>query len=596
MSNNIKSFLLVSLIILAALSGSAQRDSVISREVEVVKSFKPKILDSYKINEMPKIEETEHQKPNFDYNINSQPVVNAFSVNELKPASIVPAPKEETGYGLVRAGFGNYNKPYGEVFFNHLPSKKSIFGIHAMHLSSHGNLKLEGGDKVDAPFSKNLGEIYYNQLLRKSVLSFNLNIKHDGFNYYGYPKDPVPQPLLEENQSINYFGNKQAFTKGGINVKLNNPALEIDESYFGFDFDYHYFGTKTDQNEHFAKLMTHTQIPFTFGTGLLDIGVSYNLANNVFNRISQIIDSRQQTWLYANPAVYMGKGMFNATLGLKTWYVADININDQFKVAPNILLNFMPVKNIFKIYAGIDGDLINNHYSKIAYENPFVDPEHDVFNSFEKFRFFGGFDGKFASKTNFKIGVDYSMIDEQPFYYLHEYKLPDPNINPNPQIVDNDFSILYDDLNLLKFNLEIIHRSSDKFDLLLSGNYYMYDMTELTEAWNMPDWDANLSIAYKITERLNVSADFFVIGTRKALIIETLFKENLTTLVAPNPNSIKSFNLDTTFDMNVRGNYKITERFSVFAQLNNFGFQKYQRWFGYPVQSFNFLAGVSYAF
>jgi hypothetical protein len=48
--------------------------------------------------------------------------------------------------------------------------------------------------------------------------------------------------------------------------------------------------------------------------------------------------------------------------------------------------------------------------------------------------------------------------------------------------------------------------------------------------------------------------------------------------------------------MNVRGNYKITEKFSVFAQLNNFGFQKYQRWFGYPVQSFNFLAGVSYSF
>jgi hypothetical protein len=48
--------------------------------------------------------------------------------------------------------------------------------------------------------------------------------------------------------------------------------------------------------------------------------------------------------------------------------------------------------------------------------------------------------------------------------------------------------------------------------------------------------------------------------------------------------------------MNVRGNYKITEKFSLFAQLNNFGFQKYQRWFGYPVQSFNFLAGASYSF
>ena len=80
MLNIIKSILVFTLISLFTFTVSAQRDSVISREVEVVKSFKPKILDSYKINEMPKIEETEHQKPNFNYNIKSEPVVNAFSV------------------------------------------------------------------------------------------------------------------------------------------------------------------------------------------------------------------------------------------------------------------------------------------------------------------------------------------------------------------------------------------------------------------------------------------------------------------------------------------------------------------------------------
>jgi hypothetical protein len=103
-------------------------------------------------------------------------------------------------------------------------------------------------------------------------------------------------------------------------------------------------------------------------------------------------------------------------------------------------------------------------------------------------------------------------------------------------------------------------------------------------------------LGYKITEQLSVSADFYLIGARKALIIETLFATDNPLSSTPPLPTFKSFNLDTTFDMNVRGNYKITEKFSVFAQLNNFGFQKYQRWFGYPVQTFNFLAGVSYAF
>jgi hypothetical protein len=595
MLNNIKTVLLIALTGITVIA-NAQRDTTLNREVEVVKSFKPTIQDAHKINDMPKIEETEYKKPSFNYNIKSDPIRNTFSVNPLKAASIASAPKEETGYGLVRAGAGNYNRPYGELFFNHLTSKKSIFGIHAKHISSNGSLKLEGGDRVDAPMSNNEAEVYFNQFFRESVLSVNVNYDRDAFTYYGYPLNPVPVQLLAPNQTLNYFGTKQAFSKGGISVKLDNPSLEINDPFFGFDFDYHYFSTKTGQNENFGKFLAHMQKPFSFGTGLLDAGVYYSLANNIVNRNDVAIDSRQQSWLYLNPAVYFGKKLFNAKLGIKTWYISDKDINAQARVTPDILLNFMPVKNIIKLYAGVGGDYKNNYYSKIAYENPFVDPEHDAYNSFEKIRFFGGFDGKFAAKTNFKIGFDYSMIDNQPFYYLHEYPLYFSSSSTTPNIVDNDFSILYDDVNLFKINLEIIHRSSDKLDLLVSGNYYAYNLNEQMEAWNMPNWDAIFSAGYKITEQLSVSADFFLIGERKALIKETLFKSLPLESSVANPTTYKSFNLVTAFDMNLRGNYKITEQFSVFGQLNNFGVEQYQRWFGYPVQSLNFLAGVSYAF
>ncbi len=600
MLNNIKTGLLIALSGITLIA-NAQRDTTLNREVEVVKSFKPTIQDAHKINDMPKIEETEHQKPTFNYSIKSQPIINTFAVNPLKAASIASAPKEETGYGLIRAGAGNYNKPYGEFFFNHLASKKSIFGIHAKHLSSNGTIKLEGDDRVDAPFSNNEAEVYYNQFFRESVLSFNVNYDRDAFNYYGYPVNAVPDTLTHPNQQINLFGTKQAFSQGGISVKLNNPSLEMNDPFFGFDFDYHYFSTKTGQVENFGKFVAHVQKPFSFATGLLDAGVFYSLANNIVNRNDNLVDIRQQSWLYLNPAVYFNKKSFNAKLGLKSWYITDNEVNPQVRLTPDIVINFMPVKNIIKLYAGIDGNYINNYYSKIAYENPYVNPEHDVYNSFQKFRFFGGFDGKFASKTNFKIGFDYSTINNQPFYYLHEYSFLEyspfqSSEASSPNIVDNDFSILYDDINLLKINLEIIHRSSDKLDLLLSGNYYAYKLDLQTEAWNMPAWDATFSLGYKISEQLSLSADFFLIGARKALIKETTYKYHDTASSIPNPTTYKSYNLDTAFDMNLRGNYKITEKFSVFAQLNNFGVQQYQRWFGYPVQSLNFLGGVSYAF
>ncbi|NQU54968.1 MAG: hypothetical protein HQ522_20810 [Bacteroidetes bacterium] len=589
-----KIYIFLLLLIGIVSSSVAQRDTTLTREVEVTKAFKPTISDANKINDMPRIEEAEHQIPKFNYSISSQPILNAFSVNALKAATIDNKQKKDTGYGLIRAGVGNYNKPYGEFFFNNLNSKKSIFGIHAKHLSSHGKIKLDGGNKVDAPFSNNEAEVYYKHDFNKTVLSVDVDYSHDGFNYYGYPEKAIPSILLEDNQQITYQGAKQAFSKGGINIGLKNPVAEIDDPVFNFNLNYHYFGAKTEQTEHFGEFKVDFQKPFDTGTLLGDVGAVFVQSDGIYNQSLNEPGKRQQTWLFAKPAYFYGGKMADIQVGFNAWFVMDADMDALAKVTPNVRVNFRPVKDVIKLYAGIDGNYINNNYSKIAYENPFVDPTHDVTNSFEKLHFYGGIDGKFSSKTNFKIGVDYSMIDDQQFYYLNEYYYPEPSANPNPLIVNNTFDVLYDNINLLKLNVEIFHTSSEKLNLLLSGNYYAYTLNEQEEAWNKPDWDATLSIDYKITEQLSVGADVYLIGGRKALILEST--SQFIGSSAFNNKIIKSYNLDVAFDLNVNANYQITQKFAAFGQLNNFGFQQYQRWLGYPVQSFNALVGVSYAF
>lgn len=586
-------YIFILLFLAASFVSVAQKDTVLTREVEVTKAFRPTISGANKINEMPEIDETEHQVPKFNYNIQQQPIQNAVSVNPLKAATIKNTKQEGTGYGLVRAGVGNYNKPYGEFFFNNLNSKKSLFGIHAKHLSSHGKVTLDGGDKVEAPYSKSEAEMYYKQSFSKSVLSVDVDFKHDGFNYYGYPEMAIPSFLLDENQEITYQGEKQAFSKGGLNISLKNPSVEIDDPVFNFNLKYHYFGTKTEQTEHFGEFMVDFQKPFDTGTLLADVGVEFVMADGINNRIVGEPGQRQQTILFAKPAYFYGGKMADISVGLNAWFVMDNDVDALAKLTPNVRVNFMPVKDVFKIYAGLDGKYISNHYSKISYENPFVDPMHDVENTFEKLHFYGGFDGKFSSKTNFKIGVDYSMMDNQPFYYLNEFIYFGP-VDQNPLFVDNSFDVLYDDLGLLKLNLEIFHASSDKLNLLFSGNYYSYNLDNQDKAWNLPEWDASFSLNYKVTNQLSVGSDIYLIGERQALIVED--RSNPISSAMPPPPINKLYVLDPVFDLNVNANYQITQQFSAFAQLSNFGFQQYQRWLGYSVQSFNALLGVSYAF
>jgi hypothetical protein len=97
-----------------------------------------------------------------------------------------------------------------------------------------------------------------------------------------------------------------------------------------------------------------------------------------------------------------------------------------------------------------------------------------------------------------------------------------------------------------------------------------------------------------------------VIGKRDGLVVQTnsLWNPSITwerlllvsSISSTVPLLSKTYVMDTAIDMNIRGNYDISRKFAIFAQLNNFGFQKYEKWLGYPVQSFNFLGGISYSF
>jgi len=581
----------------SAIGVNAQQDTL-KQEVEVMKAYKPTISDAYKINDMPVIKDEEFRKPAFDYSIYSKPVFSAFSVSTLKAATIEGKPVGDNGYGLVKAGLGNYNKPYAELFFNNRQTKSTTFGMHFRHLSSYSKLKLPGGDKVKAPFSESEAEMFLKYMKGNSTLSVNLGLDHNGFNFYGYPVDSVPAAIVNKVQD-SYFGNRQAFTKGTFNINLQNTRPDDTQPTIGFDFTYSYFGAKTAQREHIADFKADVRKPLNRITALLDLGATFYRANGIDPLTTLTKGFRQQVWLTGKPAVFIGGRVANLTAGFNLWMVYDNIDIAKFRVSPNIKANFAPVKDVINIFAGIDGNFISNHYSKIAYENPFVNPTHDLKPTMQRFRFFGGFDGKFSSKTNFKISADYSLNKNQPFYYLFAYQLPTMGPLPGPTYIQNDFKILYDSLNILKFNVEIYHTATKKFDLLISADYFKYTTAKQKFAWNLPAFNARLSLGYKINDQLSVTTDVFVVGKRNALVVETIGFGDPVPLEMLNLLSLtqfKSYTLDAVVDMNFRAQYKVNQKLSLFAQLNNFGFQSYQRWLGYPVQKLNFLAGLSYAF
>ena len=574
-------------LLLGAVDANAQQDSTkLKKEVEVVKAYQPTIQEVQKINDIPQIKPEQTEAPTFDYSIFSKPVFTTFDPTPVAAAKMVGEPRPEMKNGLLKLGIGNYQTPYGELFFNARPSEKSNFGLHFRHLSSSGKIKLLNDDKVKAPEAQTSGEIFGERFFSKSSLSGSLGFDRKSFNYYGYTGDQLSDEM--KVQMIPWFGEKQYFTKGIASIRLKSETLSKAELNYDFGAKYQYFESKTGQTEHQLILSGDVSKTIDNALGLLETSLTVYKADSIFNRFTSVYGKKQQTILRANPSFQWSAENASLQVGLNVAAVLDQDDDAKFFIWPKVKANWSPVPQVLTLFAGVDGHLQHNTYSAIAAKNPYVDPYHDVANSNYKYVFSGGFKGKLTPKTNYVAEASYSAIDNQHFYIIKTQNTT--STSGLPVTLNNTFGWLYDDVNLLKLSGEILHSVSDNFSIHLLGNYYSYEMKSLDKPWQMPEFDFTFSGIYRPSEQLKFSADIFMVGKRTALLSDY---SSTFSLAPPVDHEIS---MDPIIDMNVGVEYQFSPKVNFFFKLNNFGFQKYEQWLGYTQKSFNGLAGISYSF
>lgn len=574
------------LLIISSISTDAyaQRDTLLRQEVEVVKSFSPASMDAEKINEIPAIREEQHQKPTFNYSIFSQPVVSSFSVQTLQAATIVGKPATESFLGLLKLGAGNYNSPYGEFLFNNKNAKNSILGLHLKHHSSHSQLKLDNSDKVDAPWSDNRAEVYLQQMIRRSALTLSADFGHNGFNYYGYPGTDLLSDSIRNFATM--LGDRQTFTRGGVNLSLKSMRSFREDPVFGFDAGYQYFQARTGQQEHFARLTSSFKKPWRKVALMIEGGAQHARVNNVMPDSLGALQLHHQTLVQLRPMVFVGNETINLTAGSSAWLILNNVDQATFRYAPRLHVNFSPLKNIVSIFTGVDGAMHLNHYSAIAGTNPYIHPETVVQNHFERYNIYGGLLTRTSAKTSITLKANYTIFDQHPLYYLPLQYRTSPGVAPVRE-VNNLFAVAYDDMERLSLGGELNFILPSRVKLLLSGNYHIYTLDSETTPWNLPDFEGLASLSYQIGERLSVSSDLFLRGSRSALLRSGITGSGVAD---------ESYALPWMIDVNAGVQYTLTRNFAAFAQLNNAAFQPMQQWYGYNLQSFNFIAGITLRF
>jgi len=549
-----KLIIIISAPLIFLMPGISIFSQQISRDVVVIKPYEPTISDAVKINDLPRNDDTAAVSPSFVYNILPVRLKTDFEPKPIKPAKM-SIPLAELYKSYIKLGLGNYYTPLAEYGYSSLRSKDYMIGAYLMHKSSHSKIKLDNEDKVPAGYSTNKVEVSGKKIYDNADLAGNIRLNSDGIHYYGYNTELFTDTFPE----IRGKDIRQRYFLFGTSAGIYSTGHDSSHLNYGIGLQYDFFSDKFKNREN--NLNLRGSLSGTIGKQM--IGVDASLANYLK---SESIDSANNTVIKASPWFRKRTSEWEANLGFNVY----INIMEKSKtyIFPKASLQFNILEEVIIPYFGIDGNLDVNSYSSVSAENKFITPGLNVANSVNRFIVYAGLKGKLSPATIYRFDVTYSLIDDMHFF-----------VNDTTSDYENQFTVVYDDIDQIRYHGEINFDISEKFNLMLKGNYYEYVTYNEEKAWHKPQYNIDFYCSYNLRNKILFDIDLITTGNRYAKSYE---------------ESVDFIKLEPVIDLNFGIEYRYSRILSFFINFYNITSSEYYIWNQYPAQRFNLLAGLTY--
>lgn len=552
-----------------------KKDTLKTDEITVIKPYTPTISDAFKIKSNPSIDSTNRfEKEKVNYRIFSIPVASTFTPSKGKAKGVTRAPKEQLYDNYISAGFGNYTTPLIEAFFHGGDNRFNDFGAFFNYQSSSGGIK----DVVlNDGYSNAQVDLFYKQFDRDFNWKIDAGYKRNQVNYYGLPSD-----IVFDDAVINDMDEKQVYSTiyAGGSINFEESIFEegtIELSNFS---DYY------KSNE--LHFITTSTFEFPISSELINTEVIIDYIKGDFEQGYFNPDALKYSFLNLGlvPDFEILRDNLSINLGVKLYYTFNLETStNEFKAYPNIIASFNVVDDLFIVYTGVTGDLIQNSYQHFSNENPFVSPTLNMQQTDQQYNAFIGAKGILASNVGYNVNVNYKSEKDRALFIQNQTKTDGINIVNNSYEAGNSFKVVYDHLKTINVFSEINVEVSKEFNFDLGIDYSHYTTTNELEAWNLPELKGYINAQYKANSWF-VGTKIYFNGTTKDFTIP--YGE-----IEENGSIIKN---NSYVDLNFNGGYIFSDRLSAFGKINNAIGENYHRFVNYPVQSAQFLAGITYKF
>ncbi len=563
-------------IMLLFFTGFSYAQDLGSETVEVVKPYTPTVSDASKIRETPKISDSVNlEKRPVQYSIFSVPVASTFAPAKGRATTVERQRPPKLYDNYITLGFGTYTSALAEFYSNIEVTRTDNFGIFLTHNSAQGGI--DGVELEDNYYDTELN-LNYSSRNRNLIWNTDFGVEHRLFNWYGVRSDEVSNNIIDNiDPQHNYYS---VYAGGEINwEKAFFDRAEAKYRYFGDDFE---------SNEHRLTFKPTLEIPI--GGELFHTNVIFDYLNG--SSSLAIGDSEEINYSYMNiglaSSLVVLRDDLTLNLGAAIYYSYDSENSDSgIYVYPQVTASYRAAGDYFIAYAGLEGELRQNSYYEFTNENPFLTPGVGIAPTDQQYKAYVGAKGKLTSSIGYNTRLKYMAEDFKPLF-VSTPSDPSEAMDRPPYAFGNSFAVVYDKVSTISAFGELNFDVNRKLNLRINAEYFVYDTDEQDEAWNLPDFKANLLADYQITEKWFAGANIFIVGEREDY--------GTFDFTSGTPVVEESVTLDSYVDLNANLGYRFNDRLSIFARGHNLLGDNYEKWADYPVLGLQVMAGATYKF
>ncbi len=538
-----------------------------NQEVTIVAPYQPTISDARKLDIKPVVKDSLVEIPALEYSIlQVAPLPQTFTPDPISPVYIEIENKDTLRRNYLRAGIGNYTTPYAELFTNTLKSNKFSLGFHAKHLSSSGQI----AGYATSKYSQNQIWLYGQRYLRDYTFTGNVFYKRDVAHYYGFKPD-------------NYIGLdftdddlKQRFSLIGAEAGIESTYKKNGDLNYSAKADFYNLTDLFDSRETKVGIggTANTKNEFMDFVDEQELGTDGQLD---FYRNADSLNSQGTAVISLQPYIRLGFDELNLYLGFRGTLAADSVT--KFHLYPAINLTYQIIPEYLQFYVGVNGGLQRNSYRLVSDQNPWINPIFPLGFTNTKYQVKGGFTGKLDMVLDYNFSVAYADIENMLFF---ANILADPLSSAIPENLGNKFTGIYDDVQLTTVKAEFAWQQSYNLSISLAAEYNNYKMTNELKPWHKPAFNTKVGAKYQLNPKISLSGELFY----RSKVYAKLFVSD-----PQNFTDVNAF-----LDLNLGGEYCFNSRISAFVQFNNLTGTQYYRWYNYPMQRFNAMAGLTFSF